>query len=88
MQRTQRAFAKNVKERKERNVLLVRTKKTQKGKVLLQKNAKEHITLHSFEIFRLNHVQIAARRMSIRSTSSEDSGTAVDVDQVFYNLFS
>ena len=49
MQRTQRAFAKNVKERKERNVLLVRTKKTQKGKVLLQKNAKEHITLHSFE---------------------------------------
>jgi hypothetical protein len=31
-------------------------------------------------------MQITARRMSIHSTSSEDSGTAVDVDQVFYHL--
>ena len=35
-QRTQRSFAKNLKERKERNILM-------------QKNAKELRTLHSFE---------------------------------------
>ena len=33
------------------------------------------------------HLQITARRISIISTSSEDSGTAVDVDQVFLSAF-